>query len=85
MISPFPLYAGFNGYGKGSICVAPTRKIDNLDDQPRLKTVTLTKGSKVFKGSLLLHELDISALFRDREKPKEGFLSPPRRRLHINK
>jgi len=73
------------GYGKDSICVAPTRDIQNLSDQPRFRKVVLTKGSETLSGSLLLHNLDISALYRDREKPKSGYLSPPKRRLHINK
>lgn len=74
-----------NGFGQGSICAAPTQKIaSNLEDKPRSKSVPLIKGDKVYNGSLLFHELDISALFRDREKPKRGFLSPPMRRLRIN-
>ncbi len=76
-----------NGFGKGSFCAAPTQNIDtspNLKDEPRAEVVSLTKGGNTFKGSLLLHELNVSALFRDREKPKKGFLAPPRRRLHIN-
>lgn len=74
-----------HGFGRGSYCVAPTRNIEaTLLDNPHTKKVSILKGDKVMDGSLLLHDLDIAALFRDREKPKPGFLSPPKRRLHIN-
>jgi predicted amidohydrolase len=74
-----------NGYGQGSLCASPARKAGTSPKaEPRIKPVSLIKGAKTFNGSLQLHELDISALLRDRAKPKTGFLSPPHRRLHIN-
>lgn len=75
-----------NGFGQGSLCAAPTREIENnLESEPQIKDVSLSDGNTTCSGSLSLYKLDVSALFRDREKPKPGFLAPPRRRLHINR
>ena len=68
-----------NGFGRGTFCAGPTKKIEaGLENKPK-------DVIPIGAGSLVLHELDIAALFRNREKPQEGFLAPPHRRLHINK
>jgi predicted amidohydrolase len=74
-----------NGFGLGSACISPTRKIEHLEDEPRVQKLNLPVPNETVEGSLLFHELDLAALFRDREKPKNGFLSPPHRRRNINK
>lgn len=73
------------GYGIGSYCAAPSR-VDAFcrETSARIHTVSLSNEGLNHSGSLHLQTLEISALFRDREKPKAGFLSPPRRRLRIN-
>jgi predicted amidohydrolase len=86
ILSNWSEHSDADGYGCGSLCAIPTGKVaSNLQAEPQIRRVSLVKGDKTFNGSLRLHELDMSALFRDREKPKAGFLSPPRRRLHINR
>lgn len=73
------------GFGRGSFCASPTQKIDDLEGSKHTsKSVPLVKDDKTMTGSLLFHTLDLSALLHDREKPKKGFLAPPKRRLHIN-
>lgn len=75
------------GYGLGSVCVAPVRAIESNAYSPAksVMTLSLPNHNDEVKGSLSFYDLDLGALFRDREKPHKTNLSPPSRRLSINK
>lgn len=75
-----------HGFSSGSICAAPMRKIESEPClEPRVSKLSLPDHNNEINGSISFYELDLAALFRDREKPQKNFLAPPRRRLSINK
>ncbi len=74
------------GFGDGSLCAAPLNNPENSYELPSMAIkVDFPTTGQVLSGALLLYDLNLAALFRDRHKPASGFLSPPKRRLRINK
>jgi predicted amidohydrolase len=67
-------------YGLGSFCASPLEKASpDLSNVGRTSPVKI--DSRNSSGSLLVHDLNLTAVFHNREKPQSGCLPCPQRRL----